>query len=348
METDTSPWNPLPVDEGATVYHYTSATGLTGIMNDRALWASEATSLNDLSEISAGFAFIHARLKAATPHDVGGDGELLETLREYAEAGTVPRVSGLRTHDPLFVLCASLQPDDAAQWRLYTGQHSGYALHVDTGYPLVAVAPSGAPGAVSRTSVTWGRRTEMEPWRKVAYTDDDKTALVADLLSWATARAAGALLGAGQVRDDPDFDDADTHASAKLQDATLDAERDYRRALLLAAALMKPEGFIAEQEVRLIVTPMSAESVTQFRSTADLPVRYVRVAGRPADHGSLFAVDDRPDPKTGKPARTLPVTGVTVGPTPYYGHIANTVADLCMSAGIASPDVRESKVPLRW
>ena len=41
------PWQPISVDPGTTVYHYTAPAGLLGILEDRTLWATEVKGLND-------------------------------------------------------------------------------------------------------------------------------------------------------------------------------------------------------------------------------------------------------------------------------------------------------------
>jgi len=40
------------------IHHYTSSSGLLGILKEGVLWANEATSLNDVSEVHYGWDFI--------------------------------------------------------------------------------------------------------------------------------------------------------------------------------------------------------------------------------------------------------------------------------------------------
>ncbi len=63
MAIADDPWEPPKVDPGTVVYHYTSPVGLVGVMQQRELWASEATSLNDLSEVKKGLKAIRHRVR---------------------------------------------------------------------------------------------------------------------------------------------------------------------------------------------------------------------------------------------------------------------------------------------
>src|SRR3954454_3229480 len=88
------------------VFHYTSATGLLGIVKSKCVWASAAASLNDKAEIRQGWSEIKAWLEAQKrTYEI-------ETLLDYAEAPFQD------THE-VFVLSGSTAGDDANQWRLY-------------------------------------------------------------------------------------------------------------------------------------------------------------------------------------------------------------------------------------
>src|SRR5688500_7653985 len=111
-----------------SVYHYTSAAGLLGIVSTGQLRASEASALNDLAEIELGWQAIEKCVSTA------------------AESNGMKHVAGLiknARRDPkhqVFVLSGTTAGDDANQWRLYADEGKGYAIELDGSVPLAVVS----------------------------------------------------------------------------------------------------------------------------------------------------------------------------------------------------------------
>jgi hypothetical protein len=304
---------------------------LVGIMTDRALWATEASGLNDLSEVKLG----RRRVR-----------EYMSELLEADSSQPVRMLSDLANSEVFdsddmswFVLSASREPDDAAQWRLYTGTRAGFALHLNTSVSLQVVAGSGhKPHARYKTL---GDASFVARWYKVAYTRKDRTQMLDSLVAWARDRYTETEqqdLGVG-----PAADQQFAEMMAELQNA-------YITALDLASVLIKPRSFRGEREVRAAAAVAWEPLHVAFRANDHGVVRYLRLAAaRSGREESRVMVDERDG--RGNPARALPVAGVTVGPTPNFKRARRTVQALLLRAGLKHEEtfpIKKSKVPLRW
>lgn len=329
-EYGTGAWIAPQLDPGTSVYHYTSPVGLVGIMTSRELWATEASGLNDLSEVKLGRRRIRKYLSATLEADPS---DVVKMLNEVAR-----REAFDREYVPWFILSASLERDDAAQWRLYTGARAGFAVHLDTSVPLQVIA---GDGRKPHRYKTMGDASFVARWYKVAYTRKQQSLMLDDLLAWARRRYAEAE--ADWAAAGPDADD-------RLADVAGDLRLDLAAALDLASALIKPRSFRGEREVRAVAAVALQNLHVSFRANDHGVVRYLRLAGAPPGEDASRVMEDKHDGR-GAPMRTLPVIGVTIGPTPYFKRARRTVEALLLRAGL-KPDesfpIKKSKVPLRW
>ncbi len=62
----------LPTIMPATgsIYHYTSPSGLLGLVENHELWATEATGMNDLGEVRQGWDFIRSWVRGQPRDEV--------------------------------------------------------------------------------------------------------------------------------------------------------------------------------------------------------------------------------------------------------------------------------------
>ena len=97
------------------IYHYTSASGFLGIIRQGSLWASEASSLNDVAEIDQGWETIERLLQEKAKSDAR---DKLLAVPEWAR----------RSQAEVFLLSASSRRDDANQWQNYADHGRGYAV----------------------------------------------------------------------------------------------------------------------------------------------------------------------------------------------------------------------------
>lgn len=107
------------------LYHYTTASGMLGILRSGQLWATNISYLNDYSEVQYGYEVLReaaAELKPA--------GELSSSF--FAELFTAP--TDVSDPSEVYVSCFCEEPDILSQWRAY-GDETGYCIgmHLDAG-----------------------------------------------------------------------------------------------------------------------------------------------------------------------------------------------------------------------
>ncbi|MHA2023598.1 MAG: hypothetical protein ACTSWQ_08040, partial [Candidatus Thorarchaeota archaeon] len=107
METD---WN-----QKDTLYHYTGATALIGIIKNESVWASDARFLNDWREFEEGLSILVNLLQSAKTHSKGDPikKQLLNNLEIVWAAFKEQKRSA-------YVFSLSTEFDDLSQWRGYT------------------------------------------------------------------------------------------------------------------------------------------------------------------------------------------------------------------------------------
>lgn len=323
-------WLPSEVINPANspIYHYTDAGGLLGAVTGRQLWATEATGLNDLAEVTQGWKFIRDWAKEQDPND-----EIIQKVVE--EAGTdeegdddVPTRSRLG----VFMCCASLRADDANQWRLYGGGGHGYALELNPQIPLAVLADGEGPKRPSRgSSGIWVAfdYAPVTPWLNVLYSDDDKARALEGITAAASeefARPTGAAERGPQIAQEG-LDLFGTRLAWELG---------------RVAQLMKSDGFSGEHEVRVVATDENG-LFAKFRATPHGVVRYTQLGTDPSGTSSLVIF--KGDLAAGEQT-AIPLRSVTLGPLIHAQNNRSTVRALLHSTGFPSCKVYESKVPL--
>lgn len=103
-----------------TVYHYTSQRGLQGIVDTRAIWATDIWFLNDSKEFALALDLarevLEERRKASTTRrDLGLYTVMTESLTQVGESH-------------VFVASFSREGDQLSQWRGYCPKASGFAI----------------------------------------------------------------------------------------------------------------------------------------------------------------------------------------------------------------------------
>lgn len=108
-----------------TLYHYTDAPGLAGIVESRRIWAIDYRFTNDRSELIAGEALLLDELRAAAAAAREGSArELLKRLSDSLRANKVSATEGYRT----FVASFAENGDLLSQWRAYGADGAGFSL----------------------------------------------------------------------------------------------------------------------------------------------------------------------------------------------------------------------------
>lgn len=116
-----------------TVYHYTSQTGLLGIVNSKSLWATNIAYLNDAREfyhaIDTAYKGTEAMLKESTKKLTENELKLLQHIKVHLQLA--PMVSSI---PDVYVFCLSEKEDLLTQWRAYCPRNGGFSIGFDCDY----------------------------------------------------------------------------------------------------------------------------------------------------------------------------------------------------------------------
>jgi Protein of unknown function (DUF2971) len=317
----------------AELLHYTSVTGLLGILESDSLRATNAAFLNDYTELSLFFERRLAKiLEAGISAELAADPRLqvlpqfastpqqAETaISQYANgmADTI-RITTERFNEP-YLTCFSAPANDRvlddgllSQWRGY-GKDGGYALVFDS-RKLEELLKNEA-------SSFWYQHAQ---WGDVHYYQDDDDMASAEPEIHA---AEGSLRAAiGRYVKKPD--------SSELE-STFEP-------IATLACLYKHWGFHEESEVRIVAIPPNEELIREGRATGELrPVRPRNVftrGGTPVPYLDLFAPNSRSE------AFRLPVQRVIVGPHPQSQLRRQAVEQVLRTRGVRA-EVVVSQIP---
>lgn len=109
-----------------TLYHYTTSSGLIGIVGSRKLWATNALYLNDTTEMSYGYTIIRDNVKSARERSDDPD---YSAFLQQAE-GMLDDPNGPARD--CYVTCFCERGDLLSQWRAYGNRGGGYSIGFST------------------------------------------------------------------------------------------------------------------------------------------------------------------------------------------------------------------------
>lgn len=300
-----------------SVFHYTSSQGLIGILESKRLWASEASSLNDLAEIRQGWDSIREWLM------IQPKSEAVDMLSRFA-------ADPMKGKHEVFVLSGSTAADDANQWRLYADGATGYVIELDGSIQLAAVTDVPAAPAPPKRPAFGGVAdiATVTPWLHVLYKQAEIEAALKELVTAVETRSLSIDTSvANEEGRDWYFDG--------LQDESYEA-------LATVAHLIKAPGFAGENEVRVVATFFWGEDHIHYRPGPHGIVGYATLTQVPRDHSSSVLRPSRNKPA----ASSLPVKSVCLGPLLGPEH-ENSVRAFLRKNDLRKADVTLSAVPLR-
>lgn len=312
--------------------HYTTGTGLAGIISSGALWATHASALNDSQEIihfldtrlieiirdEARGAFFELAKDPKIAQKIEGEGGINEvTEKQTNEVAGLLRDSMLSFHQPhIFSLSAITsekvrQSGLLSQWRGY-GTDGGYAIIFD----------SSELEKLLNEEVAKHYYQHMQ-WGDVYYYGLPEAEQRA---SEEIAKAEG-VLRAG-IRE--------LHRSPKPDSM----EQSYD-AMITLSCLYKHWGFHEEQEVRIIAIPPNEEVLRLAKQSDEAreprPISILSRGGMLVPYLDLFGTSNAP-------ARKLPIKRIIVGPNSLSFTRQKTVEVLLKSHGYDA-DVCISDIP---
>lgn len=305
-------WIPMPTPPAPDVeivWHYTDAGGAIGLISSGEVWATSVNCLNDTEEFGHGIRLLEEEvlpLALASRWVHPAQKEFMHNAVQLARESA--------DDAPLYVFCASAEPDSLSQWRGY-GSGVGYAVGLDVDREIMAMVetesdPRGLP-----------RRGPYASWGKVLYNVAEQRELLMRGLSFCAAATTG-----------PDEEEA-VPGQAVLHASGV---------LVGLAAYCKHDAFRDESEVRMVTSAPADGDAVQYRSSRFGVTPYVRLARAPARDSSAAAwwtvKEDHPP---------LPVGAVRVGPTPHSEPAAYGMRLLLDAHGYGGVPVHRSTAPFR-
>jgi hypothetical protein len=233
------------------LYHYTSQTGLKGMLNDKTIWASKIHYLNDSKEFALALKLardeLDRRIKAATSKV---DCSRLELLRD-----TIYTIEGVNT----CVCCFSKRGDALSQWRGYGGGDAGFSVGFTREW-------------FTRVKDTLG--LSLSP---CIYDPKDQQRLIQDAIDEFLATNA---------EKEPYYWDRNRGHLDPDRPRTFVVLRhagdDFANRLALIAPLIKHKSFEAEKEWRLVVATVSAHKL-HHRPGRSMLIPYYKIPIGDAD-----------------------------------------------------------------
>lgn len=309
------------------LYHYTGAAGLMGILGRNVLWATEASYLNDSSELLYSLDMLQDAWSAKF-------GELGEKVPEVGVVDTVRN----RMTSATFVGCLCADGDLLSQWRGYAST-GGYAIGFDTRELLdnfledtkagIFAPVSYAPESARRAAERWALNATAV-W-KTRFPNG-----LVDFISTAAAVQTVAAENPHEFINDPDFvrnrlmaDDV-VETLAKAMYEFTEESFGY---LAMAAAFHKDPAFAAEEEWRLVTTrPLNSVGMTdgvKFRETQSGIAPYVELTFQ-------------------KSKAATPIKEIVIGPGRDFDGQARALRMLLLAEGYSDGiKIVASKVPFR-
>ncbi len=165
-------------DPPETVYHYTSARGVLGIINKKQIYLTDAFFLNDQSELIYGKDLAVACLRRRADNEANNLvkeflSETADTFNPFDDA-----VFGFR----YYVACFCSDGNLLSQWRAYATPGSGFALGIASAPLLEARHPVG------------GRLRAV--FHRMEYLTSNQERLINAVIDWCKDRLAADLEGA--------------------------------------------------------------------------------------------------------------------------------------------------------
>lgn len=119
----------LPVNTTAVYYHYTTRTGLEGILRDGGLRASYRMAMNDPAEYKYARDLVFDTLNVVGSHNEPSD--VVQSLTTYARKNLQNMLSDSADRSDAYCACLSFSSDSRTQWHTYAENGNGFAIGFD-------------------------------------------------------------------------------------------------------------------------------------------------------------------------------------------------------------------------
>lgn len=312
-----------------TLYHYTNTSGAVGIVGRGVLWATEASHLNDSSELRY----------ALDQLEVAWEDEY-KKLNELIPAGAGLSTTILnRMHEATFISCLCEEKDLLSQWRGYASP-GGYAIGFDTRILHENYVKRSREGILASVSYDAARSEgAASRWATDAiarWKEEFPGGLGDQIRDLAGVRDAVAANRDGYLKDPDSFmrgvlqKDSVVEALARKLFEFHQQSFGY---LAVAAAFHKDPSFSAEEEWRLVTRlPVNQQGMSKgvrFRETPHGLTPYLEIKFQES------------------PSET-PISGIIIGPGGDFERRKRALRMLLLSHGYPETiEIKPSKVPFR-
>lgn len=305
-------------DAPTEVWHYTSAAGLKGIIENDYLFASPATQMNDSKELHEGRETAEKVLKRLLVDDPAALKEALSQIGTFDEV--------FQESENLFLISASTDGDNLSLWRNY-GSTASYAIRFDT---TKVLRPIVNPGSLSNRLLD-----DEVPGIMLSYPLPHAAA--SGSLEWLPVDYNG--LRANELAEKI----ASGIRSVQLREQSAQFIRDYRSRLL---ARVKHGSFSAETEVRRIIRVSPSHAFLGFRDSPKGLMRHIRVGYSSTDSPGRLQTADGKDLHDCilKPDK-LPIQEVKLSPVGHLSSAPGSLASFLQLHGYADVKVSRSASP---
>lgn len=344
VEKHLSQWEERHFDNTPEyLWHYTDINGIYGLLSQGQLWFTDATFLNDSSELSYGVDLAEVVITEIVKAN-GTDllvSEYLQTLLKGLKADRENRLT-YGFANPVFVACCCIDGDSLHLWRAYTRNGHGFSLGLFPETALSNLKPllvdeqkiveldtSGAK------TVRINQRVYLPCLREVIYECDDQK----DLLRSAINSFVAVL-----VNNRDEFPAGDLNNVAKMV-----FTRRLHDVLFEYLIAFKHPRFQEEKEWRYIykldrsraaaATPTLEKAEIDYRQSGDYIIPYLK-----GDIAEVVTADD-----VSKTVKRLPFESIISGPAVDESLAKASINSLVLRIGYIGSliDVEHSSVPLR-
>jgi hypothetical protein len=305
------------------LYHYTTAEGLKGIVENKELWATSAYYLNDSTEIIYGYRLLDEGVakwveKVNPPEDSISRGLAFSMQRQFGHD-----LLDRNIITPIYLICFCEEDNLLSQWRAY-GQSGGYSI----GF------------RVPSEGIVYGLRPEPPVYTarcvKVEYDRSEQLRRILEILDFVMP-----------VLDEPLVTDAIRSLDSLSPFGFGWLSRTISEILVDESIAFKDAAFAVEKEWRFVVR--SRELLKQGTDDGDhtkLPIRFRTARGQLTPYIRLIP-SEKSFPLTGD-GMNLPIVSVRCGPVGDRVSSWMAVRMLLDGHGHKAARIDRSEIPLAF
>ena len=299
------PDHPPPI-----LYHYTTLSGICGIVGTQCLWATSIRHLNDSTEFTYAHRVLREVLEGATRGTTAGVSAAVEFMVSYLDVSERWVASSfMGKFGTTYVVSLSTDPDKLSQWRAYCAG-GGYSL----GLRLEALRAVERHHGFGLVQCSYDRNKHVA-----------EAQVIADRVMAAVDALPADIL--------PNIAPGGSHSPRAIQSWLFPIRQKMTEEILQRAAIWKHPAFIEEAEWRL-VSEQRLERKVKFRAGRTAIIPYVEIALDEIEETQISNM-------------TAVLSHVYVGPCPEPELAVGSVQHLLDANRMSCPQISLSSIPYR-